>query len=173
MNQNPTETSSQLTSQTPTETQQAQTQLNPSDAELISQLNKLIYDFKQTNNNQQVRQFIDIISQLKSLGEDSFSDSGEESKADDQNPNKGLNHEHFYLICSMIAKRSTEARKKAKQASKRTKLMQEEKDHRDMIKEVARLLRDDQVALDVVADEPSVIQLLQADELIQSTDKTS
>ena len=42
----------------------------------------------------------------------------------------------------MIAKRSTEAKKNAKSGNKRVKLIPEEKDHRDMIKEVARLLND-------------------------------
>ena len=73
----------------------------------------------------------------------------------------------------MIAKRNIDASKKPKQGGKRPKATQEEKDHREMIREVTRLLSGDEVALGVVADQPSVIGLLHADELIQSSDRTS
>ena len=67
--------------------------------ELITQLNQLIYGFKQQNNAQQIRQFIDILTQLTTLGEDCYSDSEDESKEPDDQKFKGLNHEHFYYIC--------------------------------------------------------------------------
>ena len=52
----------------------------------------------------------------------------------------------------MIAKRNIDAQKKPKQGGKRPKTTQEEKDHREMIKEVTRLLSGDEAAIAVVAD---------------------
>ena len=49
----------------------------------------------------------------------------------------------------------------------------EEKDHRTLIEEVTRLLTDDGAGLKALAADPTVVPLLGADALVNSSDRTS
>ena len=81
--------------------------------ETIAQMNQIIYNFKKTNNNDQIKQFVQLVASLRYLGESREEDEeeGDESTGNNGDPSM-LNHDHFFQICEAISKKNVRLQRK-------------------------------------------------------------
>lgn len=79
----------------------------------MAQMNQIIYNFKKTNNNDQIKQFVQLVASLRYLGESREEDEeeGDESTGNNGDPSM-LNHDHFFQICEAISKKNVRLQRK-------------------------------------------------------------
>ena len=139
--------------------------------EFISQINEIMYDFRTSKNDDQIKRFLELVASLERLGES----SEEEFEIDMIDMFSKLNHEHFFQICEAIAQRNVKLQKKLRKARDTTNftVSDEEIHHRTLVKEVTRLLTSGDDGIKSMQEDQEMIMMLHADNLLESIDPES
>ena len=126
---------------------------------------------------------LDLLGTLHHFGENKEEEEEKESEQEEgkekQDDPKKLNHDHFFQICEQITKKNVKLQEKlknqgvAEQDANEYIVPTEENIHRKLIKEVTRLLKNDEEGIKSIEEDPELIQMLNVDILLDSPDPKS
>ena len=88
-----------------------------------------------------------------------------------------LNHDHFFQICEAISKKNVRLQRKLAKSGGALNTEQgtstDEVNHRNLVKEVTRLLNNEDEGIESIEDDQEMIAMLNADILLESNDPES